>query len=98
LLCDIEGGEFNLFTRSVFEAFRGSILLIEIHHWHEGGEAGLVRLKEDASEHFHVTALKTGSRDLSGFPELQILSDTDRWLICSEGRGQLMTFLRLDPR
>ena len=41
--------------------------------------------------------LTTGARDLSVFPELRRMRDTDRWLIVSEGRGQLMTWLKLGP-
>ena len=35
--------------------------------------------------------------DLSEFEELKEWSDTDRWLVCSEGRPKLMTWWRLDP-
>jgi len=38
-----------------------------------------------------------GSRDLSTYPELQQWNDLDRWLICSEGRAQLMSWVRFDP-
>ena len=51
-----------------------------------------------AEEFFNVTELKMGSRDLSNIPELQKFSDSDRWLMCSEGRGELMSWLRLDPK
>ena len=32
-----------------------------------------------------------GNRDLSIFPELKGWNDLDRWILCSEGRPQLMT-------
>ena len=98
LLCDIEGGEFDLFSEKTFDAFKGSVIFIEIHEWHENGLAGFEKLKQCAKSNFEITEFTTGTRDLSIFPELKKFPDTDRWLICSEGRGQLMTFLRLDPK
>lgn len=99
LLCDIEGGEFDLFDEDMFNIFKGSIIFFEIHEWFfEDGFSKLQKLKRDASHNFKVTELTTGARDLSVFPELNEYSDTDRWLICSEGRFRLMTWLRLDPK
>ena len=98
LLCDIEGGEFSMFDETTLSAFRGSTIFIEIHDFlFFDGSARLQKLKRDASRYFRVTELTTGARDLSKFPELNKLNDTDRWLIVSEGRSQLMTWLRLDP-
>ncbi|MCX9085007.1 MAG: hypothetical protein OIN87_09455 [Candidatus Methanoperedens sp.] len=98
LLCDIEGGEFDLFSEKTFNAFKGSVIFIEIHEWHKNGIEGFEKLKQRAERNFKITEFTTGSRNLSIYPELKNFSDTDRWLICSEGRGQLMTFLRLDPK
>jgi len=98
LLCDIEGGEFDLFSKKTFDIFKGAVIFIEIHEWHENGIVGFEKLKQSAEHNFEITEFTTGSRDLSKFPELKKFADTDRWLICSEGRGQLMTFLRLDPK
>ena len=47
---------------------------------------------------FKISTLATTSRDLSKFSELFDYEDSDRWLIASEGRPKLMTWLRLDPR
>ena len=52
----------------------------------------------DAKPFFKISKLTTTSRDLSKFPELFDLPDSERWLIASEGRSKLMTWLRLDPR
>lgn len=98
VLMDIEGGEFSLLTRENLERLRRSIVLVELHEWRL--EDGSHRLQEllDASQTTHsVSRLTTTSRDLSVFPELREMSDTDRWLVCSEGRERLMTWLRLDP-
>ena len=98
LFVDIEGGEFELFEKKIFEKFRQSVIFIELHDdFFPDGEERLSRLREDAEKFFRVSTLTTTARDLSSFEELQELSDTDRWLICSEGRPCLMTWWRLDP-
>jgi hypothetical protein len=99
LFVDIEGAEFDILDSTSFEAFKGSIIFIESHdYFYDDGPRKLDNLKSAAAKHFRVTELTTTSRDLSKFPELRSFSDTDRWLICDEGRGQMMTWLRLDPR
>ena len=55
------------------------------------------RLRADSDDTHTITALVTGARDLSQFRELRMMSDTDRWLLCSEGRPRLMSWLRFDP-
>ena len=58
----------------------------------------MAKLMSDAKPFFKISKLTTTSRDLSKFPELFDLPDSERWLIASEGRSKLMTWLRLDPR
>ena len=99
LFVDIEGGEFDLFDKDIFRIFKDSIIFIELHNWFfEDAENKLEKLRNDALEFFDITELTTASRDLSKFRELKDFSDTDRWLICSEGRHKLMTWYRLDPK
>lgn len=99
LLIDIEGGEFDLLNSSLFNALKGSIIFVELHPWMvENGVHKLAKLKSEASIDFNITEITTSSRDMSVFPELRNFNDTDRWLICSESRKQLMTWLRLDPK
>jgi hypothetical protein len=98
-LVDIEGGEFNLFDKKVFSDLKKSIIFIEIHDWFfKDGEKKLNKLMGDAKTFFNITKLTTTSRDLSVFPELSKLHDSERWLIASEGRHRLMTWLRFDPK
>lgn len=99
LLIDIEGGEFDLLDANLFKALKGSIIFIELHPWMvENGANKLAKLKSEASMDFDITEITTTSRDMSVFPELKNFNDTDRWLICSESRKQLMTWFRLDPK
>jgi hypothetical protein len=99
LLVDIEGAEFNLFDKNLFKKFSKSIIYIELHPWifKNDGQEELHKLENDAREYFTIEKITTTSRDLSKFEELKKWSDTDRWLICSEGRHKLMTWWRLDP-
>jgi hypothetical protein len=82
-----------------FEAFNNSIIFIELHEWFiSDGNEKIKKLINDSNSTHKTTKIKMGSRDLSIFPELKMLHDNDRWLICSEGRQQLMTWLRFDPK
>jgi len=99
LFVDIEGAEFDLFTAQTFKSFDKSIIFMELHHWFfTDGDAKLQKLKDDAQATHKITEITTAARDLSVFPELDHFSDTNRWLICSEGRGRRMTWLRFDPK
>ena len=99
LFVDIEGGEFDLFDKKLFEVFKESIIFIEIHDdFFEDGKAKIEKIIDDASQYFDITTLTTSNRDLSKFSELKNFSDNDRWLICSEGRRRLMTWFRFDPK
>ena len=99
LLIDIEGAEFEILDATSFEAFRNSIIFVELHDWFfSDGSEKLEQLKKDAALTHSISELKMSSRDLSQFAELKKFNDDDRWLLCSEGRGQLMTWLRFDPR
>lgn len=99
VLIDIEGFEFSLLNAESVPYLKNSIVLIEIHEWMvPDGEAKFARLVELFGPTHSVEVLRTGSRDLSVFPELEELDDTDRWLICSETRLRLMRWLHLTPR
>ena len=98
MLVDIEGAEFDLFDYECLKTFRKSIIFIELHEsLVKNGLNKKNKLIENAKHFFKVSELTTTARDLSCFQELKDLNDNDRWLICSEGRDKLMTWLRLDP-
>lgn len=99
VLIDVEGAEFGILTRETLAHLKDCVIIIELHDWFFGdGERKLAQLKQDASAHFELSTLTMGARDLSTYPELALLDDSERWLIASEGRNRLMTWLRLDPR
>ena len=99
LLIDIEGGEFDLLTNEVLNAFKQSIILIELHpELVDNGEQRLKELYARTAQYFDLKIVKTGARDLSCFPVLEQFSDDNRWLVCSESRKTLMSWLILKPR
>jgi hypothetical protein len=99
LLMDVEGAEFELADKKMFKAFRNSIIIIELHDWlYEDGEKKLQKLLDDSAKTHTFTTFTMGTRDLSNFSELKKFHDNERWLICSEGRPQLMSWVRFDPK
>jgi hypothetical protein len=99
ILIDIEGAEFSLFDSELFRNLKKSIIFIEVHDWlYKDSKKKMTELTNNAKPFFKISTLTTASRDLSKFPELFDYEDSDRWLIASEGRPKLMSWLRLDPR
>ena len=99
VLCDIEGGEFALFSEQLLQELSSSKIVVEVHEiLVEEGASRLRKLVERASVHFSVGWATTGARNPSLFVELKELSDLDRWLICVEGRTWLMSWLLLEPK
>jgi hypothetical protein len=99
LFVDIEGAEFELFDTNTFAAFSKSIVFIELHDWFfVDGSEKLQKIKYDSILTHTITEITMKDRDISIFPELKEFHDSDRWLICSEGRSRLMTWLRFDPK
>ncbi len=98
ILIDIEGGEFDILNPSTLQRLSRSIIFIELHDWFfSDGESKLSKLLKDIQPFFKVTRLTTKERDMSIFPELSLLDDSERWLLASEGRNRLMSWLRLEP-
>ena len=98
LLVDIEGAEFDVIDQGTFEVFSKSVVIIEIHEWFTDISQKLEHLEKAAAKTHRISKIRTSSRDLSGFESLKMLSDTNRWLLCSEGRPYLMSWLRFDPK
>ena len=83
----------------MFNNLKQSVIFIELHDWFfKDSKKKMAKLLSDAKPFFKISKLTTTSRDLSKFPELVNYSDSERWLIASEGRSKLMTWLRLDPK
>lgn len=98
VLIDIEGGEFDFLTDQVIEALANSHVIIELHDWLvDQGQRKRERLLSRLETRFHCRIMSMGQRDLTGLLELEHLPDSERWLVCDEGRGRSMEWLYLDP-
>lgn len=98
VLIDIEGAEFELLDDHALELLSRYPIIIETHEFVEHGEEKLSLLLDRIKRSHSVSRIFTGSRDLSGIKELRSMSDNDRWLLCSEGRPCLMSWLFLNPK
>jgi len=98
VLIDIEGGEFNLLTEDTLEKLSGAHVIIELHHMFlQDGVEILSKLRERINKWFKIEILETTSRDLSKISEISKWSDTDRWILCSEGRPMAPIWWKLTP-
>jgi predicted RNA methylase len=98
VLVDIEGYEFEIIDSDFFAYFGNSDIIVEVHDFmvKSGAEKLQELLGSSVSTH-SVSRFSTGARDLSNLKELEPLTDTDRWLVCSEGRPRLMSWLHFSP-
>ncbi|VXB59998.1 Methyltransferase FkbM domain protein [Burkholderia sp. 8Y] len=102
VLCDIEGHEFETLTRECLRTLKNAHIIVEVHDFMIVGadrQTWLPNLIARASEYFNVTEIKVGARDLSHIPLIaDHWTDSDRWLLCSEGRAKPMTWLHFEPK
>jgi precorrin-6B methylase 2 len=98
ILVDIEGGEFDLLDAAALYALKSATIIVEVHPWVIDGDRKVLELAERAHLTHRVSSFKTGARDPSQFGELNALGDNDRWLICSEDRPVLMSWILLERR
>jgi len=98
ILVDIEGGEFDVLDEEFLRASQNAYILIEIHNWIEDFEEKYFNLLLAASRYFEIDTIEPAVRDLTQFSELDEFTDDNRYLICSEGRPNVMRFLRLNPK
>lgn len=98
VLVDIEGGEFDVLNEEFLKRFQNAYILIEIHNWIEGFEEKYFNLLLAANQYFEIDTVEPVARDLTKFTELNDFTDDNRYLICSEGRPNVMRFLRLNPK
>jgi precorrin-6B methylase 2 len=99
VLIDIEGGDFNLLTEDTLEKLSGAHVIIELHHMFlQNGLEILSNLRERVEKWFKIEILETASRDLSKISEISKWSDTDRWIMCSEGRPMAPIWWKLTPK
>jgi len=95
LLCDIEGGEFEVFDEHCLKSLRGSTIVIEIHNWVVDFWSKYENLLVNASKFFSIATLSRISSTLPKVTGLQAMHDDNRTLMLSEGRPNIMRYLKL---
>lgn len=98
IIIDIEGGEFTLLVDDLLNRLKDAELIIELHGrfiaTNPNPEAALL---QRLAQYFRCDVFSMGQRDLSRITELAALGDSDRWLLCSEGRPFLMRWVHCHP-
>jgi hypothetical protein len=98
VLCDVEGAEFEIFSQqATFDALHKAHIVIEMHDWDESLRRKAQDLVSMATDTHRPSFFSTASRDLSDIELLKPLDDTNRWLVCSEGRPKMMEWCHLTP-
>ena len=98
VLVDIEGAEFKVLTEEVFAFLKSSMIIVETHaHIYADPKEEMEGLNQSAAKTHRSTTWYPGPRNPSIFRELDDLPETDRWIICSEGRHEIQQWLRFDP-
>lgn len=97
ILCDIEGGEYQLFNKAFLEIVKGCVVIIELHMFVKGEENMRKELIRDASNFFEVSYIKRHNPKVNEFEELKDWDDNSRHIGFSEGRTTRGLWLLLTP-
>jgi hypothetical protein len=95
ILCDIEGGEFKLFSNKLLEELYPSNIIIEIHR---GSKEDELDLEKRASKLFTINKVIQAPKSLHIFNELKNFNDNNRSLLLSEGRSYVQEWWHLSPK
>jgi hypothetical protein len=97
-LVDIEGSEYELLSKTNLEVMRHSAVLVEIHNYEGKNNQAKSLLIEQVRLTHNLVIIEMGPRNLDDIPEVSLFNDSDRWLICSEGRPEKMQWFILLPK
>ena len=95
ILCDIEGGEYELFDEKLINEIHPSDIIIEIH---KDKENTLVNFEKRFTKSYSLTKIMQEPRSLKNFKELENMNDNNRALITSEGRSYVQEWWHLSPK
>ncbi|GIS28387.1 MAG: hypothetical protein CM15mP129_05840 [Chloroflexota bacterium] len=95
ILCDIEGGEIQLFDEKLINEIYPSDIIIEIH---KDKENSLVNFEKRFTKSYSLTKITQEPRSLKNFKELENINDNNRALITSEGRSYVQEWWHLSPK
>ena len=95
ILCDIEGGEYDLFSENLIKNMHPSNVIIEIH---KNPDISLNEFEDKFKNLFSIDKITQGPRSLKGFGELKNFNDNNRSLLASEGRSYIQEWWHLSPK
>ena len=97
-LIDIEGDEFEILDDENLMKMSKSNMILEFHEYQDlNDKSKNEKLISLLKKYFKIKTITTGSRDLSDFKFLKNFEDIDRWLIVSENRPVLMSWIVCVP-
>ena len=95
ILCDIEGGEYELFDEKLINEIYPSDIIIEIHN---NAKFPLEQFEKTFAHIYSINKFMQGPRSLKEFNELKKFNDNNRALISSEGRSYMQEWWHLSPK
>jgi len=97
-LIDIEGDEFEILDDDNLIKMSKSNMILEFHENQDiNNKSKNEKFINLLKKHFKIKFITTGSRDLSNFKFLEKFEDIDRWLLVSENRPVLMSWIVCVP-
>lgn len=97
IIMDIEGAEEHLLDAEGLKSLSQATAIVELHE-HQVSDHFLANLEAEATKAgLRVRYVTTQERNPAAFAELAAWPDDDRWMLCSEGRTQLMRWAILQP-
>jgi hypothetical protein len=99
VIMDIEGSEFAILTDQFLASVGNALMIVELHpNCIVDGVTKIEAVLARAGKYGGVRVLTDEIRDVSGIRELSMLTDDERYLLCSEGRGSQMQWLVFNER
>ena len=95
ILCDIEGGEYELFDEDFIDKVHPSELIIEIH---KNKNKSLPEFENRFNKKYLLKKILQEPRSLKNFNELKNFNDNNRALLVSEGRSYIQEWWYLSPK
>ena len=94
ILCDIEGFEYELFSKKILKIIQYSHIIIEIHPTDKNKEEKLLK---DVKKHFTVETIFNNINNLNQISSIHDLNDIERSLLICEGRSFIGKWWILSP-
>ena len=94
ILCDIEGFEYELFSKKILNIIKHSHIIIEIHPTSKRKEENLLK---DLKKFFNVKTIFNDINNLKDIPSIHKLNDIERSMLTCEGRSFIGKWWVLSP-